>query len=43
MGIFSGKKLTVRVKYDPRKPQQVEFDDDPQSILDRNPQLHSTA
>lgn len=31
--------VTVRVKYDPRKPEQVEYDDDPQSILERNPQL----
>lgn len=31
--------VTVRVKYDPRKPDQVEYDDDPQEILGRNPQL----
>lgn len=31
--------VVVRVKYDPRKPGQVEFDDEPQSILERNPQL----
>jgi hypothetical protein len=31
--------VTVCVKYDPRKPERVEYDDDPQSILERNPQL----
>jgi hypothetical protein len=31
--------VVVRVKYDPRKPEQVEYEDDPQAILDRNPQL----
>ena len=31
--------VIVRVKYDPRKPGQVEYEDDPQSILERNPQL----
>lgn len=31
--------VVVRVKYDPRKLGQVEYDDDPQSILERNPQL----
>ena len=31
--------VVVHVKYDPRKPAQVEYDDDPQAILDRNPQL----
>ena len=31
--------VVVRVKYDPRKPGQVEYDDDPQSILERNPQM----
>jgi hypothetical protein len=31
--------VMVRVKYDPRKPQQVEYDDDPQAIIGRNPQL----
>jgi hypothetical protein len=31
--------VVVRVKYDPRKPEQVEFEDEPQAILDRNPQL----
>lgn len=31
--------IIVRVKYDPRKPEQVEYDDDPQSIIGRNPQL----
>ena len=30
---------TVRVKYDPRKPSQVEYDDEPQALLDRIPQL----
>ena len=31
--------VIVRVKYDPRKPEQVEYDDDPQSMLERNSQL----
>ncbi|MFT3891667.1 MAG: hypothetical protein QM730_08555 [Anaerolineales bacterium] len=31
--------VVVRVKYDPRKPGQVEYDDDPQAIVERNPQL----
>jgi len=31
--------VTVQVKYDPGKPTQVEYDDEPQAILDRNPQL----
>ena len=31
--------VIVRVKYDPRKPAQVEYDDEPQAILGRNPQL----
>jgi hypothetical protein len=31
--------VVVRVKYDPRKPEQVEYDDEPQAVLDRNPQL----
>ena len=31
--------VIVRVKYDPRKPDEVEYDDEPQSILERNPQL----
>jgi hypothetical protein len=31
--------VVVRVKYDPRKPEQVEYEDEPQAILDRNPQL----
>ena len=31
--------VAVRVKYDPRKPEQVEYDDDLQEILGRNPQL----
>jgi len=31
--------VVVRVKYDPRKPAQVEYDDEPQAILDRNSQL----
>ena len=35
--------VTVRVKYDPRKPDQVEYDDDPQEILARNPQLKKQA
>lgn len=29
----------VTVKYDPAKKEQVTFDDDAQSILERNPQL----
>jgi len=33
------KGVTVRVKYDPRKPDEVEYDDEPQSILERNPRL----
>lgn len=35
--------ITVRVKYDPRKPDQVEYDDDLQEILGRNPQLKKQA
>jgi hypothetical protein len=31
--------VMVRVKYDSRKPAQVEYDDDPQALLERNPQL----
>jgi len=31
--------VSVRVKYDPRRHDQVEYDDEPQAILDRNPQL----
>jgi len=31
--------VIVRVKYDPRKPHQVEYDDEPPAILERNPQL----
>ena len=31
------QEIVVRVKYDLRKPEQVEFDGDPQSILERNP------
>lgn len=31
--------VVVRVKYDPRKPAQMEYDDEPQAILERNPQL----
>ena len=31
--------VIVRVKYDPRKPAQVEYDDEPQAILERNPRL----
>ena len=31
--------VVVRVKYDPREPEQVEFDDDTPAVLDRNPQL----
>jgi|GEM_PF-1188320 len=35
--------VIVRVKYDPRKPDQVEYDDDPRAILDRNPQLKKSS
>ena len=31
--------VMVRVKYNPRQLAQVEYDDEPQAILDRNPQL----
>jgi hypothetical protein len=31
--------INVQVKYDARKPASVEYDDNPQAILDRNPQL----
>jgi hypothetical protein len=31
--------VIVRVKYDPGRPDQVEYEDDPQAILERNPQL----
>lgn len=31
--------VVVRVKYDSNKPDQLEYDDDAQAILDRNPQL----
>ena len=31
--------VKVLVRYDPRKPDLVEYDDDPQALLDRNPQL----
>lgn len=31
--------VMVRVKYDPRKPAQVDYNDEPQAVLDRNPQL----
>ena len=31
--------VVIRVKYDPRKPEQVDYEDDPQAILERNPQL----
>src|SRR5215510_9619521 len=31
--------VIVRVKYDPNKPADVEFDDDAPEILARNPQL----
>jgi hypothetical protein len=35
--------VRVQVKYDPTKKQQVEFDDDNQAVLARNPQLTKTA
>ena len=31
--------VVVQVKYDPRKRDFVEYDDEPQAILERNPQL----
>ena len=31
--------VKVQIKYDPRKPDKVEYADAPQAILDRNPQL----
>ncbi len=31
--------VIVRVKYDPRKREQVEYDDNPQEIISRNSQL----
>ena len=31
--------VLVRVKYDPRKPAQVDYDDETQAILERNSQL----
>jgi hypothetical protein len=31
--------VIVRVKYDPRKPDQVEYDDEPHALLERNHQL----
>ena len=31
--------VVVRVKYDPRKPEQVKYEDEPQALLERNPQL----
>ena len=34
--------VKVQVKYDAAKPQQVEFDDDNQAVLARNPQLTKT-
>lgn len=35
--------VVVRVKYDPRKRDQVEYDDDPQALLERNPQLKNQS
>ena len=35
--------VRVRVKYNSRKPEQVEYDDDPQALLERNPQLKKQA
>ena len=35
--------VKVQVKYDPAKHQQVEFDDDNQAVLERNPQLTKQA
>ena len=31
--------VIVQVKYDPRTLALIEYDDNPQAILDRNPQL----
>ena len=31
--------VRLRVKYDPRKPDRVQYDDEPQALLERNPQL----
>ena len=35
--------VKVRVKYNPARPAQVEYDDEPQAILDRNPQLKKSS
>ena len=35
--------VKVNVKYNLRKPGQVEYDDNPQAILDRNPQLKKSS
>jgi hypothetical protein len=35
--------VVVQVKYDPHKPDRVEYDDEPQAILDRNPSLKKSA
>ena len=31
--------VRVRVKYDPRKLDRVQYDDEPQALLERNPRL----
>jgi len=35
--------VMVRVKYDPQKPAHVEYDDNPQALLDRNPLLKKSS
>ena len=35
--------VVVQVKFDLRKPSLVEFDDEPQAILERNPMLKKSA
>ena len=35
--------VVVQVKYDPRKPDRVEYDDELQVVLDRNPTLKKSA
>jgi flagella basal body P-ring formation protein FlgA len=35
--------VKVRVKYNPARPAQVDYDDEPQAVLDRNPQLKKSS
>lgn len=35
--------VVVRVNYDPRKPDIVEYADDPQALLERNPKLKKSG